>query len=151
MQSVSSTNGRAFKVGWSLILIVGIVATILGIALLIPTLDPGAEAFMGKSLSEIRTFSPRVADWIWHENKESIFAFTLLGASIFLITWNALRRGERWAWYTLVLLTVGYDLMYIGIHAPIGYLTYIPVAVILLIVFLVGAVLTAKTVFQSKR
>jgi hypothetical protein len=69
-----------FTVGWVLMLLVNLSAVVLGAALLIPPLDPGAEGFMGKSLTELRAFSPSVADWVWHENKMSIFSLLLLGS-----------------------------------------------------------------------
>jgi hypothetical protein len=136
-----------FTVGWVLMLLVNLSAVVLGAALIIPPLDPGAESFMGKSLAELRVFSPSVADWVWHENKESVFSFILLGVVGSSVTWNALRRGERWAWYTLVILVFGYDLVYIGIHAHIGYLFYVPIAMALLLLAVVGAALTARGIF----
>jgi hypothetical protein len=136
-----------YTVGWVLMLLVNLSAVVLGAALLIPPLDPGAEGFMGKSLTELRAFSPSVADWVWHENKMSIFSLLLLGVVGSSITWNALRRGERWAWYTLIFLVFGYDLVYIGIHAHIGYLFYVPIALALLLPAVGGAALTARGIF----
>lgn len=143
-------KGVYFKVGWIAIFIVGISTIVAGIIIAIPTIDPAAEVFMGKSLEEIRDMDPKIADWIWHENKESIFTFILLGVAISSMTWNSLRKGERWSWYTVTVIVIGYISMYVIIHSTIGYTAYIPLVMVFLIAFVIGAILTIKSVYFKR-
>jgi flagellar biosynthesis protein FliQ len=144
-------QSTAFKIGWVLMFVASLAAIGLGIVIAIPTLDPGAEPFMQASLQNVRMQNPKVADWVWHENKESIIGFILLGVASASMTWNAVRRGERWAWATVLLIAVGYGILYMVIHISIAYLTYIPAAITLTVLIIIGGAMTAKTVFRREQ
>jgi hypothetical protein len=69
-----------------------------------------------KTLDEIRAFSPSVANWALHASLDETWGLTLVGFATLMVALNPFARRERWAWYTLAVLTVGYNVGSILIH-----------------------------------
>ncbi len=145
---------HSLNLSWKLMLFVGVVAMVIGLPLYVfdflavSSIDPGGAQYIGGQPGAVGA-DPRIVRWMVHENKEALFSLFVIGFAASAISVTAFRRAERWSWFTLAVLTVGYLLSYIAIHAPIGYLSYFPIVVPLLLVSMVGLALPFRRFFSQ--
>jgi hypothetical protein len=105
---------KQMRVASIVLVLVGVGEVLAGSALTAmpaPHLAPAQ-----RTLDEIRAFSPPVANWVLHASLDETWGLTLVGFATLMIAWNAYPRRERWAWYSLAVLTVGYNVGSILIH-----------------------------------
>ena len=69
-----------------------------------------------RTVEEIRAFSPPVANWVLHASLDETWGLLLVGLATASIAYNVFPRRERWSWYTLGLVSVGYNVGSILIH-----------------------------------
>lgn len=114
-------------------------------------LVPVEEGLLGVTVSEIRAFNPNVMDQITHLYQFTGLYLLATGLSSVVIALIPYRWGEKWAWYTQ--LVVGglalfgqFIIVYIGSALLPAF--YLPLAIILIILWLVGMVLPVKKILS---
>jgi len=144
---------RILNVGSALLFIVGIVGMIYGLQelFLVAYLD---EELLGVTASEIGAFNQNLLD---HMKLESQFEglYMLSTASIFcVLSLIPYRKGEKWAWYTA--LVIGglaifgqLILIYIGVERVVSASYLLPLAIIIVILWIVGLALPAKEILSK--
>ncbi len=143
---------RILNVGSALLCIVGIAGMIYGLQelFLFAYLD---EELIGVTASEISAFNQNLLDSL---KLKSHFEglYMLSTALIFcIISLIPYRRGEKWAWYTAVgiggLTILGQlVLIYIGVENVISASYLLPLAIIMVILWIVGLALPAKEILS---
>jgi hypothetical protein len=94
---------------WKVLLVLIAIFALFGIGDIIAgtAADPAiTEGVTGMTPEELEAASPegfRLADALTRANGAAIFIISLLAAAI---VWGPFRRGDKWAWYTLLLLPV---------------------------------------------
>jgi len=141
---------RSLNVASALLFIVGIVGMVYGLQelFLIAPLD---EELLGVTTSEISALSQNLLD---HMKLESQFEglYMLSTASIFcVISLIPYRKGEKWAWYTTLVIGgltmfVQLILIYIGVTGVISASYLLPLAIIMVILWIVGLALPVKEI-----
>jgi len=136
---------RVLNVGSALLFIVAIMGVLFGLMFLL--FVPIEEELIGVTVSEIRAFNTNVMDAITVRTQFGglfMLVFGLSGCFIVLIPY---RRGEKWAWYQQLLipgLTLFVQLIIIYINSAILPAYFLPVTIILVIIWLVGLLLPVK-------
>ena len=103
------------------------------------------EEFLGVTVSQIRDFSPKLMVVI--QNLIQIVGLYLLIAalSICFISIIPYRKGEKWAWYAMLVLggtfMVGNGILFITTYSVLGILD-----ITLLILWIIGLVLPVKEI-----
>jgi len=112
---------KAFdKHGWKVLFALSAIAALFGLMdiALGSMSDPAVTgAVVGISPAEVRNSQPKLADLldlIFRVEGLFLFSFSLLAM---VISYTGFRRGERWAWYSLLYLPILYVLV------PILFLT----------------------------
>ena len=144
---------RILNVGSALLIIVGIAGMIYGLQelFLFAYLD---EELIGVTASEISAFNQNLLDSI---KLKSHFEglYMLSTALIFcIISLIPYRKGEKWAWYTALgmggLTILGQlILIYIGVAGAISASYLFPLAVLMVILWIVGLALPAKEILSK--
>jgi hypothetical protein len=139
---------RVLNIAAALIAIVDIIGIVYALQNLTVPLD---EGLLGVTVSQIRAFNSNVMEQITHLYQFTglyMFGVTSTAAIIALIPF---RKGEKWAWYTQLV---------IGGIALIGQLVIVymagvllpaymlPFNVLLIVLWLIGIVLPVKEVFS---
>ena len=98
-------ESKLLNIAWIMILIVGLGFTIVGVIYVsLGTLMPYHENVIGLTSSEIRSFSPKLMNFIGELIR--LLGFFLIGLGIVNIGLSlaGLRKGEKWAWITILLV-----------------------------------------------
>jgi hypothetical protein len=141
------------NVGSALLFIVGIVGMIYGLLelFLIVFLD---EALLGVTASEISGFNQNLLDAMKLESQfEGLYMLST--ALIFsIVSLVPYRKGEKWAWYTALgaggLTLLGQlVLIYIGVAGVIAPSYLLPLAIIMVILWIAGLALPAKEILSK--
>jgi len=115
--------------------------------LFLPTLHIDEE-FLGVTVSQIRDFSPKLMVII--QNLIQIVGLYLLIAalSICFISLLPYRRGEKWAWYAMLVLggtfMIGSPILFITTYSILGTLD-----LMLVILWIIGLGLPAKEILSK--
>ena len=143
---------RILNVASALLFIVGIAGMIYGLQelFLFAYLD---EELIGVTASEISAFNQNLLDSIKlksHFEGLYMLSTALVFSVVSLIPY---RKGEKWAWYTALgiggLTILGQlVLIYIGVAKVISASYLLPLAMIMVILWLVGIVLPVKKIFS---
>ena len=141
------------NVGSALLFIVGILGIIYGLQelLLIGYLD---EELLGVTASEISAINPNLLDSMKLESQfEGLY---MLSTALFfcLVSLIPYRKGEKWAWYTALgiggLAIFGQlILIYIGVEKVISPSYLLPLAIIIVLLWIVGLALPAKEILSK--
>ena len=112
---------------------------------------PIEEELLGVTVSQIRAFNPNVMDQITLLSQFGGLYLLVTGLTSCVIALIPYRMGEKWAWYTqLVLAGLALFgqliLIYIGEALLPAY--YLPLSIVLIIIWLVGMVLPVKEIFS---
>ena len=140
---------RVLNVGSALLFIVAIMGVLFGLMFLL--FVPIEEELIGVTVSEIRAFNTNLMDTItllFQFGGLYLLVFGLSGCFIVLIPY---RRGEKWAWYQQLLitgLTLFGQFIIIYINSAILPAYFLPVTIILIIIWLVGLLLPIKEFFS---
>ncbi len=99
------------------------------------------EVDVGKT--EIEAFSPSLYDYISHLHIAVSGFIAATGLAVAALAWFGVRRGERWAWVTAVVVPVVGLAVALPAHYPFGFDTIGHLGLIYLAtaVFVVGALL----------
>jgi hypothetical protein len=139
---------RVLNVASAIVFIPAIMAVLFGLVNLL--LVPVEEGLLGVTVSEIRAFNTNVMDQITHLYQFTGLYLLATGLSSVVIALIPYRQGEKWAWYTQLIIgglaLIGqFILIYIaGSLLPAFYL---PLSIILIILLLVGVILPVKEIF----
>lgn len=144
---------RILNVASALLFIVGIVGVLYALQDLFwaPTIN---EGLLGVTASEIRDFNLNVMDQLTLSNKFKDLYMLSMALIFCIISLVPYRKGEKWAWYT-ALVTGGlvlfgqFVILYAGGNILAPYL--IPLAIILIILWIVGLVLPVKEILSSTK
>ncbi len=142
-------------VGSVLLFILGILGVLYGLQrILLPSLtnlfQPTLyidEEFLGVTVSQIRDFSPKLMVVI--QNLIQIVGLYLLIAalSICFISILPYRKGEKWAWYAMLVLggtfMVGSQILFITTYSVLGILD-----ITLVILWILGLVLPVREILS---
>lgn len=132
---------RFSQYSWVLLFLVGLLIAYFAYdnLLVIPILDPADPERGWRWL----TTDPEVIEYIkfWFRN----FGFWVLAVAVFVMVISAtgFRKGERWAWYSLLYLPV-----HIAIHMVIWPWT-IPILAVLMLMTLAGLLLPLREFFSG--
>ncbi len=139
---------KVLNIAAALIAIVDIIGIVYALQNLMVPID---EGLLGVTVSQIRAFNPNVMEQITHLYRFTglyMFGVTSTAAIIALIPF---RKGEKWAWYTQLV---------IGGIALIGQLVIVymagvllpaymlPFNVLLIVLWLIGIILPVKEFFS---
>jgi len=141
---------RVLNIASALLFIVGIVGVLYALQdlFLAATVD---EGLLGVTASQIRDFNPNVMDQITLQNQFTGLYMLSMALIFCVISLVPYRKGEKWAWYTALViggLTLFGQLiiLYIGGSILASYL--VPLAIILIVLWIVGLVLPVKEIFS---
>lgn len=132
---------RFSQYSWVLLFLVGLLIAYFAYdnLLVIPSLDPADPERGWRWL----TTDPEVIEYIkfWFRN----FGFWVLAVAVFVMVISAtgFRKGERWAWYSLLYLPV-----HIAIHMVMWPWT-IPILAVLMLMTLAGLLLPLREFFSG--
>ena len=135
------------NVASALLFIVAIFGVVFGLQLLV--LAP-LEAEVGATESEIRAFNPNVLDKLTLTHRFEGLYMLSLSLVLCFISLVPFRKAEKWAWYltlgTFGLALVGQVILtYMGTNFLAAF--YLPAAIILVILWIVGLILPVKEFF----
>jgi len=136
---------RVLNVGSALLFIIAIMAMLFGLMFLL--FVPVEEELIGATVSEIRAFNTNVMDTITMLFQFGGLYLLVYGLSSCFIVLIPYRRGEKWAWYQQLLitgLTLFGQFIIIYINSAILPAYFLPVTIILIIIWLVGLLLPVK-------
>jgi len=140
---------RVLNVGSALLFIIAIMAVLFGLWFLL--FVPIEEELIGVTVSEIRAFNTNVMDTITMLFQFGGLYLLVFGLSSCFIVLIPYRWGEKWAWYQQLLitgLTLFGQFIIIYISSAIVPAYFLPVTIILIILWLVGLVLPVKKIFS---
>ena len=143
-----SDISRVLNIAVALIAIVDIIGIVYALQNLTVPID---EGLLGVTVSQIRAFNPNVMEQITHLYQFTglyMFGVTSTAAIIAVIPF---RKGEKWAWYTQLVIggiaLIGQlVLVYIGGDLLPSYM--LPFNLLLIVLWLIGIVLPVKEVFS---
>lgn len=131
-----------------LLVIIDIVAIAFGIYYIsTPRTPPYQENFIGMTHEEIAEINPNLAQLMLNCFKViggSFIAFGILGIHVAL---KSYRKGEKWAWYGMLIANLIFLLPITVTTYSIGAQQLVLLMIVLLIVFFVAIALPAKKVF----
>ena len=147
---------RILNVGSALLFSLGVLGMLSGLRrILLPSLtnlfQPTLyidEEFLGVTVSQIRDFSPKLMIVI--QNLIQIVGLYLLTAALStcFISLLPYRRGEKWAWYAMLVLggtvTVGGQILFIATYSVLGILD-----MALVVLLIIGLSLPAKEILKK--
>ena len=125
------------------------MAVLFGLMFLLFT--PIQEELIGVTVSEIRDFNTNVMDTITMLYQFGGLYLLVTGLTSCVIALIPYRMGEKWAWYTqLVLagLALFGQFIIIYIWGALLPAYYLPLSIVLIIVWLVGLLLPVKEIFS---
>ena len=140
---------RVLNVGSALLFIIAIMAVLFG--LMFSLFVPVEEELIGVTVSEIRAFNTNVMDTITMLFQFGGLYLLVYGLSSCFIVLIPYRRGEKWAWYEQLLiggLVLFGQFIIIYINSALVPAYFLPVTIILIILWLVGIVLPVKKIFS---
>lgn len=142
-------------VGTWMVLIAGVALMAYGIFFVIRDFTGFIElgltaAHVGGTPEEIRTFSPRLYNYISHLQVAIAGFIVALGVAVISLAWNGMRLHERWAAWTVAVVVVVATAITLPLHyvyglATMGHLGALYVDVVLL---LTGSALSLRTANQ---
>jgi hypothetical protein len=137
---------RVLNVASALIFIVAIIGVVYALQDLLVPID---EELLGVTVSQIRAFNQNVMDQItllYQFTGLYMLGTTSTSAIIALIPY---RKGEKWAWYTQLVIggiALFGQLILVYIAANLLPAYFMPLSIILIILWLVGIILPAKEI-----
>jgi sterol desaturase/sphingolipid hydroxylase (fatty acid hydroxylase superfamily) len=152
LSTKSRGAGNGLDVGSGLVIAAGIALIIYGIVFLFRNFNGFIElgltpAHIGATPDQIRSFSPRLFNYISHLQVAIAGFIMALGIAVISLAWYGMRQGMSWAASTVLLVvitavTVTLPLHYVYGLATLGHLGSLYVDVAALIV---GALLSLRT------
>jgi hypothetical protein len=144
---------RMLNVGSALLLIVGIVGMVYGIQelFLVGYLD---EELLGVTASEISALSPNLLELLKLDSRFEGLYMLSTALIFFVVSLIPYRKGEKWAWFTALVIggfaIVGQlVLIYIGVEKAISPSYLLPLAIVIVILWIVGLALPSKEILSK--
>ncbi len=148
---MEAERDRLLKTGRIIIIIVGIISMLYSVVVATTPLL-GEEAYVGTTYANLQVTNPSLARIIWHDTVGvGIITFFVSLTSV-ILGWKGLSRASSAAWYSLLVLWMGFVFALVLAHFPIGNTSFVhigPGAILLSIDFL-GIMLSARAVFKSQ-
>ena len=107
------------------------------------------ESFTGQTLADFAESYPLAYSYILLESSEMgvfLFAVALITLLIILIPY---RRGEKWAWYAILISVTLVAIATIGFNIPLGALDIILMSTVLVVLDYVALIIGAKAVLKK--
>jgi hypothetical protein len=112
---------------------------------------PVEEELLGVTVAQIRNFNVNVMEQITYLYQFTGLYLLCTGLSSCIIALIPYRKGEKWAWYTQLvfggLALVGQFIL-IFIDSALLPAYYLPLSIILIIIWLIGIILPVKEFFS---
>jgi hypothetical protein len=140
---------RILNVASVLVLIPAITGVLFGLMNLL--LVPIEEELLGVTVSQIRAFNPNLKDQMTLLYQFTGLYLTVTALSSVVIALIPFRKGEKWGWYSqLVLGGIALIGQFVLIYSNGTLLPayYLPLSIILIIIWLVGIILPVKEFFS---
>jgi hypothetical protein len=141
--------GKAIIIGVALLFVTTIIGLVVALQYIF--MPPFDESLLGSSIAQIRDFNPNVMDTMTLMANLSglyLLATALLGMVILAVPF---RKGEKWAWYT-VLVVIGIALfgqLWFVYAAGALLASYImPIAVVLVVLWGVGLAVASTEILK---
>lgn len=137
-QTEAADRPKGAKWGWGILIGVGILLALNGVALYFISASPMTfEQDTGVSLAEVQAQYPTVAQQVVREGQIVATLLTVIGLMTGVAAFAGLREGSRWArltvWVLLAMLVLFViQFLIVGNRADIGG-TYLVLAVIVLV------------------
>lgn len=139
----SARSTKAVDLGSALVMLAGGALVVYGLLFLIRNFSTFIElgltpAQIGATPEEIRSFSPRLYNYVSHLHVAIAGFIVTLGVGFIALGWNGLRHGMRWAGWTVLLMVmtavgIALPLHYVYGLATLGHLGSLYAAVVALI------------------
>jgi hypothetical protein len=147
------------KYAWTLFFVLGIINLIAALTFLIAPPGTGGpatgefEAVIGVRWSELVASNPQAANLIGDAviySQRVLGAFLLsLAVVILAVSLKSYRRGEKWAWYALLVLPLSFGVR-AAIEIGLGFYSDLPLWTSFIVVSLLGLILPYRKIFPRK-
>jgi hypothetical protein len=145
-------DSKVKKVSWILLVIVACVGMIIGLMVLfVPHVIVANEfqLFTGHQWSDFKTVNPQVSSYISIVLFEIGFFALAVGMSILLVTLFAYRKGEKWAWYLLLIINTLAWGAAIRSNIYTGDMAVMVVCIVFLVIGYIALAIGAKSVLKK--
>ena len=143
---------KSGKLSWILLFIVSCVTIIIAFVLLfVPAVFIANEfqSFTGHQWSDFKALNPQVASYIAIASFDFGIALLVTGISALFITLFAYRKGEKWAWYLLLIAhTIGWGGA-ISANLLTGDMVVVTVCIVFLVIAYVGLAIAGKAILKK--
>lgn len=83
--------------------------------------EAGVDTLGGVTRAELAANNPEVLSYLLHLHVNVAGAIMALGAGIAILSWYGVRRGQRWAWATAILLPVIFLVLSLPVHQTVDF------------------------------
>ena len=145
-------DSKVLKASWILLVIVACFGTIIGLMVLfVPSVFVVDEfpLFTGHQWSDFKAANPQVSSYISIMLFEIGFFALAVGISMLFITLFAYKKGEKWAWYYLLIVITLVFGGAIRANVYTGDMAIVMICVVFLVVAYLGLALGAKAVLKK--
>ena len=145
-------ESKALNISRIILIIITGIALILGVILVFaPTffITSEFESFTGQALADFAESYPQAYSYILLESSEMgvfLFAVALITLLIILIPY---RKGEKWAWYAILISVTLVAIATVGFNIPLGALDIILMSAILVVIDYVALAIGAKSILKK--
>jgi len=145
-------KSKALQVSWILLVIVMAVHIVAGlISLLFPQLfiEGKFHLMTGQQWSDFMVSSPKVSSYIYIlSSAEGLFVFVSGTATLFIILF-AYRKGERWSWFILLILTTIGHVGSIRENLYVGDMNTVIVDIIMIVIVYGALAIASKSILKK--
>lgn len=120
--------GANAKLRWGshLIGVAGVLTFAYGVLFLYRTyfteeFEAGVETLGGVTRPELAASHPEVLSYINHLHVNLAALFLAVGIALVVLAWYGIRRGERWAWTTSIVLPVVFFAFSLPVHQTVEF------------------------------
>ena len=146
-------DSKVSKVSWILLVVVGCFGIIIGLmALFAPNVFVVNEfqLLTGHQWSDFKAANPQVSSYISIMLFEIGFFALAVGISILFITLFAYRKGEKWAWYLLLIIITLVFGGAIRANIYIGDMALVMICIVFLVIAYIGLATGAKAILKKE-
>ncbi len=107
------------------------------------------QSFTGHQWSDFKALNPQVASYIAIASFDFGIALLALGISALFITLFAYRKGEKWAWYILLIAnTIGWGGAF-SANLLTGDMIVVTICIVFLVIAYVGLAIAGKAILKK--
>jgi len=111
---------------------------------------PSFETFTGQTWVKFSASSPRLADLYVMYLQWAGVIFLAVGAAVCSMSLRPYRKGERWSWYSLLIVGIVPLIGTISFDWRLGEMTGVGLGLIYLILLVIALMLPAKIILSKK-